>query len=218
MKSHKPIAVFVALLVVAGMGFAFTPAVAGSLQSAGSISESENEASANVKLELRTDDPALVTDIAVGIPLPEGAMPQIVIFTGVAAKGQDIVPAVLLALEKIGEHQYRHNFLLLDGEVIRLTYKSAYVDDETRTLLVTYGTPDGDKTFVIRAYGHVFLSGEYNDYILNMQAHVFSMRTWPAVAEPLTSVPSGGSGKDKPIEPMDNERAAGIAAQIKAEK
>lgn len=140
------------------------------------------------------------------MPYPYYNMPDVLVFSGVAAKGDNVGTAVFIALDKtqvyddIGpEHllPYKTFYIIVDGKASQLKLKGAFLDKETQTLVASF-TGDNEITLVIKQHTSnyqnvVVASGFMDGYLLNMKMYgneyIYSIM--PTTETKVAPVPTG---------------------------
>ena len=98
--------------------------------------------------------------------------PEILVLKGVGVKGDEVVSAVFVAVERTSSG-YKDIFLLIDGELYELELEKTKFDSETGTIIADFS---GEEDLRLVAKNHridymnVFtVTGQFGEYLLNMR-------------------------------------------------
>ncbi len=122
---------------------------------------------------------------SVAYPYPYYNMPEVLVFSGVAALDDDVSTAVFIALDKqqiidnAGPEYllpYKTYYMIVDGEATQFKIKDISLDKETQTLIAKFVSQDGHMTLVIKQHttnyqNVVVVSGTFGEYLLNMKLY-----------------------------------------------
>ena len=118
-----------------------------------------------------TEEATVAEEKEIAIPYPYyNEYPELLVLKGVAVKGDDVVSAVFLAVEK-ESNGYKNIYLLIDGKSYELELEKTKFDKETGTIIAEFSENLRliGKNHIID-YRNIFtVTGQFGEYLLNMR-------------------------------------------------
>ncbi len=99
--------------------------------------------------------------------------PEIVAFKGIAEKGGEVYSAFFVAID-YEDGKYKHNFLIINGDVIELELQDIELFEDKQTAIVTFGSEKGELKFLVKGYRidwheTLIATANFDGYLLNLR-------------------------------------------------